>query len=634
MVNLFAVRFIFCAITEYNSLGQTVSTTDAKGNTTTYEYDKLGRNIKVTAPFNGTTTTSTKTYYDGNGNVTKTAQQITSSTWKTTENTYDNMNRLETTRTGGGAYTQYEYDSVGNVTKTATGLDEPIDMSKADINGDYELVTYSYDFKNALTESHDALGQRETYRTDLFGNVKSKTDRNGNIITAAYNPYGNILVQTVTQPNGTEETITNTYDILGNIKTMTDSTGVTSYEYDSFSRLTTESKGDIIKTYSYDAADNRTAFSLAKNGTTVMDTSYTYDKRNLLTKVTNGSRTTSYTYDANGNLLTDTTGADTTTYTYNNANLATKVSNGLQSFQYNYDLEGKIKNCLENINGSSYFDYYFYDNMGRLTSEETRAALKDYTYDKYGNITSVKNSAVGTTTTRTYDKNNRLMTETDGTVQTEYCYDFNGNMISKKINSGAAAIYSYNGLNRLVSVKENGLTSSYTYDGTGLRQSKTVNGTTTNHIWDGTNIVAETNGASITNKYYRGANGLIYANLNGTETKYLKDGHGNVTGLANMSGTTLNKFYCYDAFGAEKDIDTNDTNPSRYCGEYYDNEIDKIYLRARYYSPIQGRFITEDPIKDGLNWYAYCNGDPVNAWDTMGLEDVVVSGGKYTNEIE
>ena len=30
--------------------------------------------------------------------------------------------------------------------------------------------------------------------------------------------------------------------------------------------------------------------------------------------------------------------------------------------------------------------------------------------------------------------------------------------------------------------------------------------------------------------------------------------------------------------------------------------------------------MTEDPIRDGLNWYSYCGGNPVNAWDPSGLE--------------
>lgn len=36
-----------------------------------------------------------------------------------------------------------------------------------------------------------------------------------------------------------------------------------------------------------------------------------------------------------------------------------------------------------------------------------------------------------------------------------------------------------------------------------------------------------------------------------------------------------------------------------------------IYLRGRYYDPEIRRFITEDPAKDGWNWYAYCENNPV-----------------------
>lgn len=79
-----------------------------------------------------------------------------------------------------------------------------------------------------------------------------------------------------------------------------------------------------------------------------------------------------------------------------------------------------------------------------------------------------------------------------------------------------------------------------------------------------------------------------------------------------------------------------DTNPFRYSGEYYDKETGSIYLRARYYSPSVGRFLTIDPVKDGTNWYVYCSNNPIAFVDPWGLRDEELSilaeacGGTYT----
>ena len=74
------------------------------------------------------------------------------------------------------------------------------------------------------------------------------------------------------------------------------------------------------------------------------------------------------------------------------------------------------------------------------------------------------------------------------------------------------------------------------------------------------------------------------------------------------------------------------SNPFRYCGEYYDEELDSVYLRNRYYQPAVGRFINEDPIKDGLNWYNYCAGNPVMMIDPSGL--IVTSQKEYADTIK
>jgi RHS repeat-associated protein len=61
-----------------------------------------------------------------------------------------------------------------------------------------------------------------------------------------------------------------------------------------------------------------------------------------------------------------------------------------------------------------------------------------------------------------------------------------------------------------------------------------------------------------------------------------------------------------------------------YRGEQYDSDLGLYYLRARYYNPATGRFLSRDP-EDGkpidpktLHKYLYAGGDPVNGRDPSG----------------
>ena len=86
---------------------------------------------------------------------------------------------------------------------------------------------------------------------------------------------------------------------------------------------------------------------------------------------------------------------------------------------------------------------------------------------------------------------------------------------------------------------------------------------------------------------------------------YVFNGSMDVTQLTDLSGDVI-RDYDYDPYGVQLTDATGDTNPFRYKGEYFDEETGFIYLRARYYDPAIGRFISLDPAKDGLNWYVYC----------------------------
>ena len=55
-----------------------------------------------------------------------------------------------------------------------------------------------------------------------------------------------------------------------------------------------------------------------------------------------------------------------------------------------------------------------------------------------------------------------------------------------------------------------------------------------------------------------------------------------------------------------------------YTGKQLDETIGLYYFNARWYDPSQGRFITQDPARDGINWWGYCKGNPVNFLDPDG----------------
>ena len=107
--------------------------------------------------------------------------------------------------------------------------------------------------------------------------------------------------------------------------------------------------------------------------------------------------------------------------------------------------------------------------------------------------------------------------------------------------------------------------------------------------------------------------------LGTTALMYLmKNTHGDTTRVL-QSGSSKEE-YAYNAFGEQISSSGTADNPYRYCGEYVDNETGLIYLRNRYYDPRIGRFFSEDPAKSGLNWYVYCDNNPITRIDIGGLE--------------
>jgi RHS repeat-associated protein len=109
-----------------------------------------------------------------------------------------------------------------------------------------------------------------------------------------------------------------------------------------------------------------------------------------------------------------------------------------------------------------------------------------------------------------------------------------------------------------------------------------------------------------------------------TASFYGYDGFGSVRMLTDAGGAPTDA-YDYDAWGNAVNATGSTPNVYLYRGEQYDPDLRLYYLRARYYYPLSGRFLSTDPEKpharapETLQRYWYADGDPIYWIDPTGL---------------
>ena len=434
---------------------------------------------------------------------------------------------------------------------------------------------------------------------------------------------------------------------------MYDSTGTTNYGYDVDNRLTSVSApGTYPVGYTYDGAGRRASLSFGGYGE-----SYSYNNLGELGAIQDtelSQELVGYGYDPQGrvtdvyqpgNLLLDLD----TTYTYDQNNRITSVTatrSGVPTplLAATYQLD-----ALGNPTSESYSDAanpqtvtmtYTYDLLHRVATSVTSPGgpTLDYGYDAVGNRTSVQNG--NTLTTNVFNADNQQASSSTNTGQSaSYIYDNDGNQIQKYDSTGQTT-YTFNGLNELTQAQvpvpgspQLHTTTGYSYSGDGLRVSKDPGYGATTYTWDVAGAVPlllldealhDNPPTSDTYLWGQGSTLVEATPQSGVVAYPLADGLGSIRLTVGSSGAVLSS-QTTDPFG-QITAATGTPLTFGFSGQQTDAETGLQYLRARYYDPSSGRFLSQDPVAGllpnpaTLHKYVYALDDPLRYTDPTGTD--------------
>ncbi|WP_139489601.1 polymorphic toxin-type HINT domain-containing protein [Brevibacillus dissolubilis] len=595
----------------YTSNGDVATFTDKTGNQHSYQYSPYYELEKLTV-----SNKAGATVYTEESNYDEKTRQLTSQTngQYTLGYGYDAFNRMTSYTVSGKNMPAREYKlsyeavPVTSDEKKYTeidNLDDAIDSftypgMTASPTEEITTIKYSYDqlerLQSLSTTGFDLLGGevKYSYTTGSSGDSTTVSYPDGPSMTQRANSLGQI--QTTTHSDGWAES--NTYDAFGNISRVLHSHNnkTWNYEYDKIDRLVYEknpwdSVGVGATAIPSANAPSPLYLSLPTTGQPSITSQgiATTDQTTILSQVTAPTPASmskdepafaaEYVTSKTGDPIVATTAADSAA-------------------------------TSEGINSGS-----------EQTSIPQQVTVPD----------SIQSGVLPATTVSVPIPKNRPKTYKYDGLGNRQQHTFGPFNLPTEIRS-----YEYDALNRLTKAQVGETEATYTYYPGNLRASKTVDGKTTQYIYmDGLILEELDEKGNVTARNIWG-NDLILRHDAQTNQSvyYLYNSHGDVVKVIDKkTGEVLNQ-YEYDAWGnpsPDVQADEQMNNPFRYSGEPYDSETGFYYLRARFYDPSVGRFITEDTLKGqvdnplSLNRYTYVLNNPLQYIDPTGHLEFSVS---------
>jgi RHS repeat-associated protein len=581
------------------------------GRLTTYGYDTYGRRTTVSAAGRATVTTY-----------------------------YSIINRPDSVRDGVNALpTRYAYDQL-----FLTSVTDP----KGQVYG------FTYNALGWVTQRTDPVGRTEQFAYDRDGLLGNWTNRRGQQIDRAYDALHRLTTKVGSEtadetwtysPNGRVVTgsnaiVTQTWHyglsgVLDSAKTAF--AGMPANPYRVRYTYTPAGLLDSViptgagisfqtRTYEYDAS--KFTLDTIRLGTLVTDISTNNDGQPTSVRLPGGEAMTyRFTVMHSEGELGSGPSYEGTTARFLSFDAGQRiwrhvVGSGIEGVQYAYDGLGRLKSVADiwfqgpnPCAGGEDMD----ENGNQCTYEGTwvTGAATSFAYDSAGNRRD-KSGQYGT--------GNRI-TNFDGC---SYQTDFDGN-VTQRGCSGETVDFTWTAEGWMSSLTVNGQTTTFDYDAAGRLVRKTTGATVRHFLWEGDNLLAELDGAG-TGKvaelsYYPGLD-APHAVIVGTTAYFAhQDGVGSVIALTDTA-EAVKRTYVYDPWGSSVGgtdyVGFADADRARFKGALWLGPgLDLYYMRARWYEPKSGRFLSEDPIglEGGVNPYVYAGDDPINGRDPTGTCD-------------
>ena len=301
-------------------------------------------------------------------------------------------------------------------------------------------------------------------------------------------------------------------------------------------------------------------------------------------------------------------------------------SRNSRNIQYRWSANDRLTHMINDMSkAQTTFGHDDFGNLVYASYDGLNTLFK--TNDEVGNIYRSKDK-----TDRQYDKGGKLVK----TNTAKYHYDEQGNLIEKSYTDGKQWKYEWQANGMLAKViRPDKKQVQFTYDALGRRLSKTFDGTITRWVYDRNTplhewsynvqdkpqaIVDDTGQLHwdkpepteniITWVFEEGSFKPAAKLINNKRYSIICDYLGTPVEMYDELGSKVWETEL-DIYGRVKTIKGNNNDcPFRYQGQYEDVEIGLYYNRFRYYSPDEGIYISQDPIRLAsrqTNFYTYVN---------------------------